>query len=271
VGPIDIRYHAISIAAVFLALGVGIIVGSSTNFFGITSILDRQNRVIERLEGNYKDIRKEVHDTRVELNDSKQYIVSLEDGLIPRLLNGKLDGFRYGVVTVGELPGENASEDTLITPLKSSGAVNAFIMRISPAKFSELADSDTGVFVAQFGKEILRGAAFGTKYTGQFMKDGSVVSGNFEKPVDGVIFLIGENVDPKVISEILLPLETLVQSNQGVPLNAVYGVQNAYEQIFKPANQLYFSNSETLPGQIDIITHLEKIYKQKQGLKKGGA
>jgi hypothetical protein len=270
VGPIDIRYHAISLAAVFLALGVGIIVGSSTNFFGITSILDRQNRVIERLEANYKDIRKEVHDTRVELNASKQYVSSLEGEMIPKLLSGKLDGFRYGVVTVGDLPGENASEDNLISPLKSAGAANAYKLRVSPEKLKELADDDTGAFVAQFGKEILRGAAFGARYTDPFMKDGSVVSGSFEKPVDGIIFIIGENVDLKVIREILLPLEKLVQGNQGVPLNAVYGVQNSYEQIFKPANLLYFSNSEKISGQIEIISHLQEVYKQKQGLKKIG-
>jgi hypothetical protein len=271
VGPIDIKYHVVSIAAVFLALGVGIIVGSSTNFFGITSILDRQNRVIERLEGNYKDIRKEVRDTRVELNGSKQYVGSLENVLVPRLLSGKLDGFRYGVITIGDLPGENATEDSLITPLKSAGAVNAYKLRVKPEKLAELAGADAGLFVAQFGKEILRGAAFGSKFTDPFMKDGSVVSGGFEKPVDGIIFVLGENVDPKTIREILLPLENLIQSNQGVTVNAVYGVQKPYEEIFKPTNILYFSNTETLAGQIELITHLEEINKQKQGTKKGGA
>jgi len=270
VGPIDIRYHAISIAAVFLALGVGIIVGSSTNFFGITSILARQNNVINRLEDNYKDIRKEVHDTRVELNASKQYSTSLENDVIPRLLSGKLDGLRFGVVTVGDLQ-EEATEGSLIGPLKSAGAANAFDLHVTPEKLTELAGQDAGVFVAQFGKEILRGAAFGSKYTDPFMKDGSVISGGFEKPVDGIVFLIGENVDPKVIRDILIPLETLVQGNKGVALTAVYGVKKDYELIFKTTNILYYSNAETLPAEIDIITHLEEIHKQKQGLKKGGA
>jgi hypothetical protein len=266
VGPIDIRYHAISIAAVFLALGVGIIVGSSTNFFGITSILDRQNRVIDRLEGNYKDIRKEVHDTRVELNTTKQYTASLEDETIPRLLSGKLDGFRYGVIMVGGLP-EGTSENSLLGPLKSAGAANAYDLHVAPEKLTELADDNTGDFVARFGKEILRGAAFGSKYTDPLMKDGSVISGGFEKPVDGIVFLIGENIDPKVIREILIPIGNLVRENKGVALAAVYGVKKDYEEIFKTANIHYFSNADTLAGDIEIITHLEEINKQKQGLK----
>ncbi|MFA6448464.1 MAG: copper transporter [bacterium] len=266
-GPIDIRYHAISIAAVFLALGVGIIVGSSTNFFGITSILDRQNRVIERLEGNYKDIRKDVRDTRAELTASKQYIGSLETGLIPQLLSGRLDGFRYGVVTIGVLPGENASEDSLVAPLKSAGAVNAFKLRVKPEKLSELAGEDAGAFVNQFGKELLRGAAFGSKYTDAFMKDGSVASGSFEKPVDGVIFALGENVDLKMLRDILLPIEKLVLGNKGISLNVVYGKQAAYEEIFKPSGILYFSDAETLPGQIEVVRRLEETHKQNQGQK----
>ena len=265
-GPIDIKYHAVSLAAVFLALGVGILVGSSTNFFGINAILDRQNKVIERLEGNYKEIRREVRDTNAELGASKEYVKSLEGILIPRLLSGKLDGFRFGVVTIGDLPGETANEDALLAPLKSAGAVNAFKLRVKPEKLTELADADPGAFVAQFGKEILRGAAFGAKYTDPLLRDGSVVSGSFEKPVAGVVFLLGENIDPRVIREILIPLEKLLQENQGISVNAVFGQQNAYDQIFKPTNYPCYQNAETLAGQIEVIVHLDELYKQKQGL-----
>ncbi len=270
-GPIDIKYHAVSLAAMFLALGVGIIVGSSTNFFGISSMLDRQNRVIDRLEANYKEIRKEVQTTRGELNASKDYVKSLEEIMIPRLLSGKLDGFRFGVITIGDLPGENTSEDTLLAPLKSAGASNAFKMRIKPERIQELADGQTGVFVNQFGKEILRGAAFGTSITDPLMRDGSVVSGGFEKPVDGVLFVLGENIEPNVIRDIVLPVQRLINENQGIPASAAFGEHNTYEQVFKPTNLTYFQNMETLSKRIELITRIDELYKQKQGMKKIGA
>jgi len=271
VGPIDIKYHAVSLAAMFLALGVGIIVGSSTNFFGISSLLERQNKVIDRLEANYKEIRKEVQNARDELNASKDYAKSLEEILIPRLLSGKLDGFRFGVITVGDLPGGNTSEDRLLAPLKTAGAVNTFKMRIKPEKLQELAEGQAGVFVNQFGKEILRGSSFGSKFTNPLMRDGTVVSGGFEKPVDCVLFVLGENIDPNVIRDIVLPVEKLINENQGIPATAVFGTQDAYEQIFKPTNFSFFQNTETLSGQMELITRIDELYKQKQGMKKSGA
>jgi len=269
-GPIDIRYHAISLAAMFLALGVGIIVGSSTNFFGITSILNRQNKVIERLESNYKEIRREVHDTRVELNDSKQYVSTLEGATIPKLLSGKLDGFQFGAVTIGGLPGENATEDSLISPLKSAGASAAFKLRVKPEKLTELADPDPGAFVAQFGKELLRGTAFGSKFTDQFMRDGSVVMGGFEQPVNGVVFILGDNIDLQLIRDIIIPLERLIAGNQGISIAVSYGGRNPYQQVFKESNFLFFQNADSLSGQVEIITYLEELNKQKLGTKKIG-
>lgn len=270
-GPIDIRYHAISLAAMFLALGVGIIVGSSTNFLGITSILERQDKVINRLESNYKEIRKEIHNTREELNSSKEYTATLESALIPKLLNNKLDGFRFGIVTVGDLPEQNITEENFASPFKSAGAVTAFVLRVKPEKLSELAGADTGSFVVQFGKELLRGSSFGSTFTGKFAGDSSLISGNFDQPVDGIVFLIGDNADIKVVQSIVIPLERLVAENQGLTAAAEFGDKDTYVQTFKNADFLFYKNADTLSGQIEIISRFEDAFRQKQEQEKVGS
>lgn len=270
-GPIDIKYHVISLAAVFLALGVGIIVGSSTNFFGISSILERQNQVILKLEANYKGIKQEVRQSRDELRASEDYVKELEGKLVPQLLAGKLDGVKLGVVIVGDLPNGASSEESLLLPVKNSGAQIAFKMRITLARLQELAGENQGEFVPLFGKELLRGSAFSSRYTGVLVKDGNVVWGGFQEPVSGILFVLGKDLDQNLIRDLLLPLEKVVQENKGVAVNAAFGPQDAYFQIFRITNVPLIQNVDTLKGQVEAITTIDEGYKQQQGLTKSGA
>jgi hypothetical protein len=270
-GPIDIKYHAISLAAMFLALGVGIVVGSSTNFLGINSILDRQNRVIDRLEANYNQIRKEVRETRDQLTASQDYTKELEEKLVPQLLAGRLDGLSFGVAIVGDLPAGVSSEDDVLAPAKTSGAQIAYKLRISLDRLRQLGDENPGEFVPQIGKELLRGKAFGSVYTSQFLKDGTAASGNFDQPVAGIIFILGAGLDANSVRDQLLPIEKIIQENKGVTINAAFGQKDEYGQIFRSANVPFLLNLETLRGQVDVVKTLGDFYKQQQGLKKNGA
>lgn len=54
---VDLRYHLVSLIAVFLSLGLGILVGSA--LVPNTVLIDRQNRMISRLEKDFAKIRQE--------------------------------------------------------------------------------------------------------------------------------------------------------------------------------------------------------------------
>ena len=98
---INFRYHVVSIVAVFLALGIGIIMG--------TSVIDRA--VVDRLEGQQRSLSKNVDGVRSEnsrlsaqLRKEQSATSRLADEGSQRLLNGTLTG--TPVLVVGSRGGK---------------------------------------------------------------------------------------------------------------------------------------------------------------------
>ena len=93
----DFRYHALSLVAVFLALGIGIILGASLG----DSVISQAN----------KDVRSSLRDDVVTAREdarTAEAAVSNRDDFIkaawPRLAAGKLRGKRVAIVSSGPLP-----------------------------------------------------------------------------------------------------------------------------------------------------------------------
>lgn len=97
----DFRYHVATIAAVFLALGIGILVG--TAFVG-APIVERQTSLIRRLEKNVTDLRQETAETRRTEEALR--------ALLPGAVRGKLARQRVLVIQTGSSKdtAEHASE-----------------------------------------------------------------------------------------------------------------------------------------------------------------
>jgi hypothetical protein len=94
---INFRYHLVSIIAVFLALGIGIIMG--------TAVIDRA--VVDRLERQQDGLRRDIDDVRsenarlrTELNEERDASQQLADEGSQRLLDGALNGTPVLVVGV---------------------------------------------------------------------------------------------------------------------------------------------------------------------------
>ena len=93
----DFRYHALSLMAVFLALGIGIVLGASLG----DSVISQAN----------KDVRSSLHDDVVNARDdartAKAAVANRDDFIKsawPRLAAGKLRGKRVAIVSSGSLP-----------------------------------------------------------------------------------------------------------------------------------------------------------------------
>lgn len=87
------RYHVATIAAIFLALGVGIIIGSS---FVQSAIVERQTRRLEELNAQFSN------QVVVEQERNRQYAGFIE--AFYQRLKGRLAGVRVALVQTGDYP-----------------------------------------------------------------------------------------------------------------------------------------------------------------------
>jgi Copper transport outer membrane protein, MctB len=94
------RYHAISLIAVFLALGIGVLLGVSIGEEGIVS--DARKDLENSLRGDLRDARSRNSDLRAELRLRDDFENQSYQGLVDDLL----PGFRVGVIAMGDLPSD---------------------------------------------------------------------------------------------------------------------------------------------------------------------
>ena len=109
---INFRYHVVSLTAVFLALAIGLVVGTAALNGPVADNLKNQISSLNKDLGNKRD---QINQDREEINSSQDYAVELA----PALLNGKLTGRELLVVA---LPGTDEYADGVISMLKVAGA-----------------------------------------------------------------------------------------------------------------------------------------------------
>ena len=100
----DFRYHVASLAAVFLALIIGILVGVGISGTGFVkeSERDRLNRVIDDLRADRDAARGERDQLRADAAGSQDYV----EESYPLVMDERLKGKRIAVVSVGAMPRE---------------------------------------------------------------------------------------------------------------------------------------------------------------------
>ena len=109
---VDFRYHALSLVAVFLALGIGIVLGVTVG-----------DSLVSEADQNLRDsLRDDVTEAREQARD-EQALGSRRDQVIeetaPIIIEGRLRGTRTAVVAVGELPGNVG--DSVEEAIESAG------------------------------------------------------------------------------------------------------------------------------------------------------
>jgi len=137
---IDFRYHLVSIVAIFLALAVGIVVGT-TALNGY--LLDDLRGRVDTLTQANSELRTEVRslEAEVELNRS------FADTVAPSVLASRLEG---EPVLVLSAPGASTSaRDAVVTRLEQAGARIAGRVRLRPAYADPTRDAEVKDLVAR--------------------------------------------------------------------------------------------------------------------------
>jgi hypothetical protein len=143
---VNFRFHLVSIVAVFLALGVGILMGSTV----IDQATVRQlRRNIEGFRTQRDDARRLAADRRAELERWERFASEVQ----PELFAGRLDGVRVLVVSTEGVPGDLL--DRVHAWLGAAGATDLGTLRLTD-RFALAGDGAVRDLAAAVGSSATR-------------------------------------------------------------------------------------------------------------------
>jgi hypothetical protein len=133
------RYHVASLAAVFLALGVGILIGTGLN--GVVS--DATKSIESSLRGEIERSHNKIDDQSRQIDQQQAY----ETGSFPGLVTGLLRGSHVAVIALGNQPDSETRDaiSAVVGPSSLTGGhVQSFDVVTEPPDLSALADELRG-------------------------------------------------------------------------------------------------------------------------------
>lgn len=270
---IDFRYHIASIVAVFLALGLGVLIGST--IVGDNLLVDQQKKMIDRLEDQFYVLREREAEL-VNNNEYKDQIIgnyeNYSRAMLPPLVRDRLQGYKVAVVVCGDIDtpagmlnalsiaGAEVASQTIVL---SNMSFNDSDMRQKVKEFYNL-DTDTGrdtlrkYISTSVANVILNSMDDGVK---QFLQENNLVkfSGDNSVPVDGVILIGGAN---NIINYHTTSFDqSLIDFLTGEGIR-VFGVETSkvnYSCIkdYQKNNISTIDNVDFSPGQISLVFAME--------------
>jgi Copper transport outer membrane protein, MctB len=261
----DLRYHVASLAAVFLMLVVGILIGVGISGRGFVDDAER-----DRLEGQIAGLQEDLDAATAEAADLERRQDAAADfveGAYPALAERRLDGKRVAVVVLGPVPQntlpfvESAVEDDAGGRIARMRAIE-LPLRVDAVESALTSQAALGGYVGDeqlgnLGRDLGRELAAGGETPLWDALEAEIVeerSGTLADPVDGVVVIRSAEPQEGETSRFLGGLYQGLNST-GVP---VVGVEPArVEQSAIAVFQRYgLSTVDTVddePGQLALI------------------
>src|SRR5690606_20148697 len=120
-GPLGLRYHILTLCAVFLALGIGIFAGAG--LLDDRTVLDRHQALIRALEEDFAALRRDTAALRAEnrrLSAELARYGEAEQALASLAVEGRLAGRRVALLELGR--GDASTALSLTRLLQAAGA-----------------------------------------------------------------------------------------------------------------------------------------------------
>jgi len=198
---VDIRYHIVSIVAVFLALGLGILIGGSIT--KTASLEKRTDRAIEEIKSQLLRLDEETRQNlRVLQNDIQTY-ETFGRAILKTVAGSRLQGKAVALLQTGDYPD---TTETLRQVLRENGATVASITTLSLsfpptddieanriAERAGIQATSREEICAQMARLLAQGIASGSRDTIIRLRSAGMITtyGDYTQPVRIVIVLGG--------------------------------------------------------------------------------
>lgn len=246
----DLRYHIASLMAVFLALGLGILVGIT--IVDDEALVNEQKSLIDRLEEDFRHLRGQNALLRQEIAKQRQDMALLEQFAqvaLPHVVKDRLTGKRIAIVQTTGTP----LPDGLAASLEMAGAEVVSLLNVGSFLKQE---KGLGQVVPQ-KEEGSGAAATGGSAPGlaELVWSGLAGEGAGIPSLDAVIILGGTTAkEEMLIEELDLPLISLLRKN-GILVAGVEvsGMPYSYLPYFRKWADITVERVDTIYGQVALI------------------
>ncbi len=274
---IDIKYHIASIVAVFLALGLGILIGST--IMGDDILVDQQKKLLDRLEEQFT-IFKDREVQLVQENTYKDEIIgnyeNYSQALLPFLVKERLADENVAIVVTGntDIPSGLINTITIAGAQVVSKTVVLSNINLSNPEiidkllnYYDIQDIDDTYDTYEVLRRYIAGSVAAVLLNQddngitEFMQENDLLSftGDFNTPITGVILVGGTNsLDHYFASSFD---QSLIEhlGNNGIK---VFGVEKSkieysYMQDYQQNNITTIDNIDLSPGQISLVFAME--------------
>lgn len=183
---VDFRYHALSLVAVFLALGIGIVLGVTV---GDSLVSDADRNLRDSLRGDLTEAREEVRSEQA-LGERRDDVI---DETAPEVAAGRLRGRRVALIAFGELPG--IVSDSVGEAVELGGGRLARSAVLSPPEGTGRRGPDRQARLgARIGRLVERGGPAARRLRARQPRR---FSGRYGGPVDAVVVYRHPPADPE--------------------------------------------------------------------------
>lgn len=263
---IDLRYHIASLVAVFLALGIGILIGSTV--LGNDTLARQQKQLTDKLMVQMEQLRQKnetvqarANALEIDNNTQKQF----EKQVLPVLVQGRLAGYHLAIIETNSY----GFPDDLIATLRQAGAsvesITTVLNGFSLGKQKETIQSRLGwgnlteeQLITRLAGEIARGVVKGdNQQVLNILVESDLIktTGKYGIPLNGVIIIGGSQdrdmVRPQTVD---LPMIDYFLSHK----ISVYGVEEtgvlySYMSDYQKKRISTVDNIDTIPGQVALV------------------
>ena len=259
----DFRYHIVSLVAVFLALGIGVVLGSMSAERGV--VTDQERALIATMEKDFDNLRAE----NKQLNTIISADATFRAGVVPLVVDGQLAGKNVAVMVTGAV--DSTTIKTLKTVIAQAGGTETSVTTFEgdlglgekavKEKVAGIVGASAGNTATLRSKAIEATAGWiasglNAKNIIELDNAGFLKSdGVYDVPVQAVL-IIGGKVNGKGLSAENLDaplIESLKTQNVVIAGAEVSGVKTSYIPAYKNLGLNTVDNLEMPAGLVSVV------------------